>query len=73
MVGVGHPILGDTRFGDPASNNFFDHRHGLDRSFLHCSAVTLAFLSGHLTVEAALPGELRAVLDSLTEQAAPPG
>ncbi|MES1178710.1 MAG: methyltransferase [Myxococcales bacterium] len=72
LVGVGHPILGDARFGDPASNTFFEHRHGLDRSFLHCSAVTLAFPSGHLTVEAALPGELQAVLASLTEQAASP-
>jgi 23S rRNA (uracil1939-C5)-methyltransferase len=73
FVGVGHPILGDGRFGDPPSNSFFEHRHGLDRSFLHCSAVTLAFPSGHLTVEAQLPGELQAVLASLTEQAAAPG
>ncbi|MET0794605.1 MAG: hypothetical protein ABW061_24000 [Polyangiaceae bacterium] len=73
LVGVGHPLLGDARFGDPPSNTFFEHRHGLDRSFLHCSSVTLAFPTGHLTVEAALPGELSAVLASLTEQAAPPG
>ncbi|MEO6603127.1 MAG: hypothetical protein ABIQ16_24795, partial [Polyangiaceae bacterium] len=72
LVGVGHPVLGDARLGDPASNTFFEHRHGLDRSFLHCSAVTLAFPTGHLTVEAALPGELSAVLASLTEQTAPP-
>ena len=64
LVGVGHPILGDARFGDPASNTFFEHRHGLDRSFLHCSAVSLPFLNGHVTVEAALPGELSAVLAS---------
>jgi 23S rRNA (uracil1939-C5)-methyltransferase len=72
LVGVGHPILGDARFGDPPSNVFFEHRHGLDRSFLHCSAVTLAFSSGHLTLEAPLPGELQATLASLAEQAAPP-
>ncbi len=73
LVGMGHPVLGDARFGDPASNSFFEHRHGLDRSFLHCSAISLPFASGHVTVEAALPGELRAVLESLAEQAAPPG
>ena len=73
LLGVGHPLLGDARFGDAASNTFFEHRHGLDRSFFHCSAVTLAFPSGHLTLEAALPGELQAVLASLTEQAATPG
>ena len=73
LAGVGHPVLGDARFGDNASNTFFEHRHGLDRSFLHCSSLTLAFASGQLTLDAALPGELSAVLDSLAEQAATPG
>jgi len=72
LLGVGHPLLGDTRFGDTASNTFFEHRHGLDRSFLHCSAVTLVTPSSHITCEAPLPGELKAVLDSLSEQAATP-
>ena len=72
LVGVGHPLLGDARFGDPASNTYFEHRHGLDRSFFHCSSVTLALPSGHLTIDAALPGELQAVLASLAEQAATP-
>jgi len=69
---VGHSVLGDARFGDVASNTHFEHRHGLDRSFLHCSSVTLVSPSRHVTCEAALPGELRAVLESLSEQAAPP-
>lgn len=73
LAGVGHPVLGDSRFGDPSSNTFFEHRHGLDRSFLHCSSVSLAFDSGPLIVEAPLPGELQAVLASLTEQPSPPG
>lgn len=73
LSGVGHPILGDERFGDAPSNAFFAHRHGLDRSFLHCSSVTLALASGPLTIETSLPGELASVLESLGEQAAPPG
>lgn len=73
LLGVGHPLLGDFRFGDTASNTFFEHRHGLDRSFLHCSAVTLVSRSNHITCETPLPGELKAVLDSLTEQTATPG
>jgi 23S rRNA (uracil1939-C5)-methyltransferase len=72
LLGVGHPLLGDTRIGDAASNTFFEHRHGLDRSFLHCSAVTLVSPSSHITCEAPLPGELKAVLDSLAEQTATP-
>lgn len=73
LLGVGHPVLGDPRFGDTASNTFFEHRHGLDRSFLHCSAVTLASPSSHITCEAPLPGELKATLDSLSEQPTTPG
>ena len=72
LLGVGHPLLGDTRFGDAASNTFFEHRHGLDRSFLHCSAVTLVGPSSHITCEAPLPGELKAVLESLGEQTTTP-
>ncbi|HEY3253189.1 MAG TPA: hypothetical protein VGJ91_04540 [Polyangiaceae bacterium] len=72
LLGVGHPLLGDTRFGDLASNTYFEHRHGLDRSFLHCSAVTLVSESSHVSCEAPLPGELSAVLASLSEQTATP-
>ena len=73
LAGVGHPILGDSKLGDPASNTFFEHRHGLDRSFLHCSSLTLEFSSGQLNVEAPLPGELTAVLASLSEPTTTPG
>jgi len=72
LLGVGHAVLGDTRFGDPGSNTYFEHRHGLDRSFLHCSSVTLVGPSTHITCEAPLPGELKAVLESLSEQPATP-
>jgi 23S rRNA (uracil1939-C5)-methyltransferase len=71
FAGIGHPILGDARCGDAASNTFFQHRHGLDRSFLHCAAVRLARGSGTLDLRAPLPGDLSAVLESLSEQAAP--
>jgi len=72
LLGVGHALLGDSRFGDAASNTYFEHRHGLDRSFLHCSAVTLISASSHITCEAPLPGELKAVLANLSEQTATP-
>jgi tRNA/tmRNA/rRNA uracil-C5-methylase (TrmA/RlmC/RlmD family)/23S rRNA-/tRNA-specific pseudouridylate synthase len=72
LLGVGHPVLGDDRFGELASNRYFEHRHGLDRSFLHCSSVTLPSDTNHVVCEAPLPGELSAVLASSGEQAAPP-
>jgi 23S rRNA (uracil1939-C5)-methyltransferase len=71
FAGIGHPILGDAEHGDAPSNAFFEHRHGLDRSFLHCSAVRLSLSSGALELASPLPGELSAVLQSLSEQAAP--
>ena len=73
FAGIGHGILGDTQHGDAPSNRHLEHRHGLDRSFLHCSAVRLALGSEMLTVEAPLPGELQNVLESLAEQTAPLG
>ena len=73
LAGVGHPLLGDTRFGDAASNTFFEHRHGLDRSFLHRSQLALTLNNERLALEAPLPGELSAVLASLSEQPATRG
>ena len=73
LAGVGHPILGDARLGDAPSNTFFEHRHGLDRSFLHRSQLTLTVEAGELTLDAPLPGELNAVLASLSDQTATPG
>jgi 23S rRNA (uracil1939-C5)-methyltransferase len=64
--------LGDARFGDAPSNTFFEHRHGLDRSFLHRRQLTLTLEGRPFTLEAPLPGELSAVLASLSEQAATP-
>ena len=70
LARIGHPILGDTRYGDAPSNAFFEHRHGLDRSFLHRTELTLSLDGEPLTLQAPLPGELSAVLASLSEQTA---
>ncbi|HEY5373845.1 MAG TPA: hypothetical protein VIK01_09155, partial [Polyangiaceae bacterium] len=70
LAGVGHPILGDARFGDAPSNTFFEHRHGLDRSFLHRTKLTITLEAGQFTLEGPLPGELSAALASLSDQTA---
>jgi 23S rRNA (uracil1939-C5)-methyltransferase len=62
---IGHAILGDERYGKPSANRHFEHRHGLDRPFLHCARVRLALPGGPVEVEAELAGDLAAVLDSL--------
>jgi len=61
---IGHPVLGDERYGDPATNRYFAEKHGLDRAFLHCLRLefdhprTLA----RQVVETPIGGDLRAVL-----------
>jgi 23S rRNA (uracil1939-C5)-methyltransferase len=67
MAAIGHPLLGDSRYGDAASNRYFEHRYGLDRSFLHAARVVLAAdgAAPELTLEAPLAADLAAVLTSL--------
>ena len=49
MAAIGHPILGDARYGDGPSNRFFEHRHGLDRTFLHAARIVLPGDGSHGT------------------------
>jgi 23S rRNA (uracil1939-C5)-methyltransferase len=74
LSAIGHPLLGDER-GDPRSNEFLGHRHGLDRPFLHRSRMTLTLPSGErLSAEAPLAPDLCAVLSSIdSDQAASSG
>jgi 23S rRNA (uracil1939-C5)-methyltransferase len=45
LAGLGHPVLGDERYGHAPSNRHFVEKYGLDRAFLHCLA--LALLNPH--------------------------
>lgn len=65
FASIGHPILGDERYGDPSTNRHFVERHGLDRPFLHCQRTTLELRGNRVVVESPLPFELGAVLTSL--------
>lgn len=65
MASIGHPILGDVRYGQAPSNRHFEHRYGLDRPFLHCSVLRLPLASGSVEIRAPLSGDLAAVLDAL--------
>jgi 23S rRNA (uracil1939-C5)-methyltransferase len=71
LASVGHPVLGDARFGDRATNRHFVERAGLDRAFLHRARVELAHpvTGAHLLVEAPLPGDLQAVIDRYATRA----
>jgi 23S rRNA (uracil1939-C5)-methyltransferase len=61
LAAIGHPVLGDERYGHAPSNRFFEEKHGLDRTFLHCIRLELnhPHTGQRLIVETPLPGDLR--------------
>jgi 23S rRNA (uracil1939-C5)-methyltransferase len=65
LAAIGHPVLGDERYGHAPTNRFFEEKNALDRTFLHC--VRLEFdhptMNQRLIVEAPMPGDLRGVLE----------
>jgi 23S rRNA (uracil1939-C5)-methyltransferase len=65
LASIGHPVLGDARYGDAPSNRYFDEKHGLDRAFVHCSRVELQLEGAPITIESELAPDLAAVLESL--------
>jgi 23S rRNA (uracil1939-C5)-methyltransferase len=68
LAGIGHPVLGDDRYGDLIANRAVRQKSDLDRVFLHC--IRLEFDhpdtgERHLVV-APIPGDLRAVLERMS-------
>lgn len=67
LASIGHPILGDDRYGHVQTNRHFEEKNGLDRTFLHCVRLELDHpdSGARLVVEAPLAGDLRAVLERI--------
>jgi 23S rRNA (uracil1939-C5)-methyltransferase len=65
FVAIGHPLVGDGRYGDRRTNLHFSMRHGLDRPFLHCETIALSYRDARLEISAPLARDLSLVLDSL--------
>ncbi len=67
LAAIGHPVLGDERYGHAPTNRFFLEKHGLDRAFLHAARLELRHpINGQrLVLEAPLPGDLLAVIQSV--------
>ncbi len=65
FAAIGHPVLGDERWGHAPTNRYFEEKHGLDRAFLHLVRIEVIHpKSGlRLLVEAPLAGDLRATLE----------
>ncbi|MCL1957629.1 MAG: hypothetical protein FWF63_09925, partial [Fibromonadales bacterium] len=58
----GHPLLGDTRYGDFAFNRKIKKEFGLSRLFLHAAFLEFSWKEERIKVEAALPEELEGFL-----------
>jgi 23S rRNA (uracil1939-C5)-methyltransferase len=64
LAAIGHPVLGDARYGHAPTNRYFEEKHGLDRSFLHLVRIEIDHpLSGQrMLIEAPMPADLRSAL-----------
>jgi len=65
LAAIGHPVLGDERYGHAPTNRHFEEKHGLDRTFLHCVRFEVDHPESgiHLVVESPLPGDVQTVLE----------
>lgn len=62
---VGHPLVGDDKYGDPAINAALATR-GLDRLCLHAASLVFRLSGRPYRLSSPLPGPLRAGLERLT-------
>jgi 23S rRNA (uracil1939-C5)-methyltransferase len=70
LAGIGRAVVGDARYGDARTNAHFEHRYGLDRTFLHLAELTLDLAGYRVELRAELPPDLAAVLEALEPGAA---
>ncbi|MCC6899389.1 MAG: RNA methyltransferase [Polyangiaceae bacterium] len=73
LAGLGHPVVGDTRYGHAPTNRHFEEKHGLDRQLLHLSRLELATPGGDgpIVVSSPLPPACIAVLQCVGFRAFP--
>jgi 23S rRNA (uracil1939-C5)-methyltransferase len=64
LAAIGHPLLGDARYGHAPTNRYFEEKHGLDRSFLHLVRLEVLHprTGERLIIESPLPADLRSAL-----------
>ncbi|MFT7823797.1 MAG: RluA family pseudouridine synthase [Sulfurimonas sp.] len=62
---LGHPIIGDEKYGEEKQNRYFAKHCGSKRLFLHASRISFEVGDQKYEFEATLPNELRQVLKHL--------
>jgi 23S rRNA (uracil1939-C5)-methyltransferase len=65
LAGIGRAVVGDARYGDARTNAHFEHRYGLDRTFLHLSSIELERHGQPLILRSELTPDLTTVLSAL--------
>lgn len=67
LAAIGHPVLGDARYGHAPTNRFFEEKNGLDRACLHIVRVEFDHptTSERMILDSPLSGDLRMVLERL--------
>lgn len=70
LAAIGHPVLGDARYGHGPTNRYFEEKHGLDRSFLHLVRMELSHpdTGERLVIEAPMPPDLRTALVRVSDE-----
>ena len=65
FASIGHPLLGDTRYGDFALNREVKKQFGLNRLFLHSCRLEFDWQGEHKVFDCPLPKELQSVIKQL--------
>ena len=65
FASIGHPLLGDTRYGDFAFNRDVKKRFGLHRLFLHSCRLEFTWKGEKKVFDCPLPKELQDVIKQL--------
>lgn len=65
FASIGHPLLGDTRYGDFALNREVKKTLGLNRLFLHSCRLEFTWHGDKIVLDCPLPKELQSVVDQL--------
>ncbi|MCL2825075.1 MAG: hypothetical protein FWD57_13885, partial [Polyangiaceae bacterium] len=65
LARVGHPVIGDRKWGVGRTNDYFLHRHWLERPFVHIARVQMSRGGVGLDLRSELAPDLAAVRASL--------
>jgi 23S rRNA pseudouridine1911/1915/1917 synthase len=65
MSVLGHPVIGDIKYGNRKINQFFEEKHGIKRQFLHARDLEFELNGKKISVKAPLSKDLEDVLDKI--------